>query len=207
MIDVCPKCGNAAWGKKVAGNVIFCPECGAQWEFLKLPLFVVTGASGGGKTTTVQALQRTARDFVCMDADFLYNIMPHENEDDYMAQSEQMALLSRNIMQCGKPAVWARAGNLGMLDQGYGPRFFSGIYVLALTCPEEELRRRMTQGRGITDPEWIQSSADYNRWFQEHEYARGVRFQRLAIGGLSPEEAARAVEQWMREKQKTGEKA
>ena len=79
--------------------------------------------------------------------------------------------------------------------------------MLALTCSEEELRRRMTQGRGITDEGWIQSSVDYNRWFQEHEYARGVRFQRLDIGGLSPEEAARAVEQWMREKQKTGEKA
>lgn len=200
MVDICPQCGNCAWGKKVTGSVIFCPECGAQWEFLKLPLFVVAGASGVGKTSTVQALQGMTQDFVCMDADFFYNITPHETEDDYMAQNEQMALFSRNIMQCGKPVVWARAGNLGMLDQGYGPRFFSGIFVLALTCSEEELQRRMTQGRGIADEGWIQSSVDYNRWFQEHEYARGVRFERLDVSGLSVKEAAQAVEGWMKEK-------
>lgn len=200
MIDICPKCGNAAWGKKVAGDRIFCPACGAQWGFIKLPLFVVTGASGVGKTATVQALQGMTRDFVCMDADFFYNIMPHETEDDNMSQSEQMALFSRNIMQCGKPVVWARAGNIGMLDQGYGPRFFSGIYVLALTCPEEELRRRMTEGRGIADENWVQSSVDYNRYFLEHEYVRGVKFERLDTGSLTVREAAGAVEGWIREK-------
>lgn len=200
MIDICPKCGNTAWGKKVKGNIISCPECGAQWDFLKLPLFVVTGASGVGKTTTVQALQGMTRDFVCMDMDFFHNIMPHETEDDYMAQTEQMAMFSRNIMQCGKPVVWARAGNIGMLDQGYGPRFFSGIHVLALTCPESELRRRMAEGRGIADESWIQSSVDYNRYFLEHEYVRGVKFERLDVGGVPVREAAKAVERWIRGK-------
>lgn len=200
MVDLCPQCGCTAWGKKVSGNVITCPACGAQWEFLKLPLFVVTGASGVGKTAAVQALQAMTTDYVCMDADFFYNIMPHETEDDYRSQNEQMALFTRNIMQCGKPVVWARAGNIGLLDQGYGPRFFSGIHVLALTCPEEELRRRMTEGRGIADPDWLRSSLDYNRYFQEHEYVRGVRFQRLDAGGMSVQETARAVERWIKEK-------
>ncbi len=200
MMDICPACGCADWGKKVAGNVITCPRCGARWSFLKLPLFVVTGASGVGKTSAVQAMQAAVQDFVCMDADFFYNIMPHETFDDYMAQMEQMMSFARDVHQCGKPTVWAKAGNIDMLDQGYGPRFFSGIFVLALTCSEEELRRRMTEGRGITDQGWIQSSVDYNQWFQEHEYARGVHFERLDVSGLSVKETAAAVEGWIRGK-------
>lgn len=200
MVDICPLCGNYDWDKTVDGSIITCPQCGHGWAFLKLPLFVVTGASGVGKTTTVQALQRVSRDFVCLDADFFYNLMPHETEADYMAQTEQAQSLSRDVMQCGRPVVWAQAGNIHMLDKTYGTRFFSGIFVLALTCPEEELRWRMTAGRGISDEGWIQSSADYNRYFMEHDNIGGVAYERLDMGGIRAEEAARAVHAWLRGK-------
>ena len=200
MVDICPQCGNYDWDKTVDGNKITCPKCGHSWDVLKLPLFVVTGASGVGKTTAVQALQSLTRDFVCLDADFFYNLMPHETEADYMAQTEQAQALSRDIMQCGRPVVWARAGNIHMLDKTYGARFFDGIYVLALICPEEELRSRMTAGRGISDGEWIQSSVDYNRYFMEHDHIGGVAYERLAVDGMPVDRAARAVENWMRRK-------
>lgn len=200
MVDICPRCGNYDWDKAVEGNKITCPKCGHGWDFLKLPLFIVTGASGVGKTTTVQALQAVARDFVCLDADFFYNLMPHETEGDYMAQTEQAQALSRDIMQCGKPTVWARAGNIDMLAKTYGARFFSAIYVLALVCPAEELRRRMAQGRGISDPGWLESSADYNRYFMEHDNIGGVRYDLLDVGGMAVGEAARRVERWLKSK-------
>lgn len=52
MIGTCARCGNYEWDKEVDGNVIRCPKCGNTWEFIKLPLFVLTGCSGVGKTTT-----------------------------------------------------------------------------------------------------------------------------------------------------------
>lgn len=200
MVDICPKCGNYGWDKTVDGGKIACPKCGHSWSFLKLPLFIVTGASGVGKTATVRALQRTSRDFVCLDMDFFYNLMPHETEGDYMAQTEQAQALSRDIMQCGRPVVWARAGNIHMLDKTYGARFFGGIHVLALTCPEEELRGRMTESRGISDEDWIQSSVDYNRYFMEHDRIDSLGYDRLDTGPLTVEEAAREVHAWLRRK-------
>lgn len=200
MVDICPQCGNYDWDKAVEGDRITCPKCGHSWNFLKLPLFVVTGASGVGKTTTVQALQAVSRDFVCLDDDMLYNLLPHETAADCLAQTEQTMVFSRNIMQCGKPAVWSRAGNIDLLAETYGARFFSGIFVLALVCPEQELRRRMTEGRKITDPDWVQSSVDYNRYFMEHDRIGSVAFDRLEIGALSAAQAAFGVESWLKGK-------
>lgn len=200
MVDICPKCGNFDWDKAVDGDKITCPKCGHSWSFLKLPLFVVTGASGVGKTTTVQALQAKSREFVCMDNDMLYNLLPHETAADFLAETEQLQIFSRNIMQCGKPAVWSRAGNIDLLAETYGARFFSGIFVLALVCSEQELRRRMTEGRSIADPGWLQSSVDYNRYFMEHDRIGSVTFDRLDIGALSTAESALRVESWLKGK-------
>ena len=200
MVDICPKCGDYKWDKTVTGSAITCQRCGHSWDFLKLPLFIVTGASGVGKTTTVQALQSASRDFVCMDSDMLYNLMPHETSEDYMAQTEQMMVFARNIMQCGKPTVWTRAGNIDMLDKAYGTRFFSGIYVLALVCAESELRRRMRSGRGISDTGWVQSSVDYNRYFMEHGSIGGVPYETLDVTGMTVGGAASAAERWMKGK-------
>ena len=49
MVEICPKCGNFSPDKTVTDNTIACPKCGHSWEFLRLPLFIVTGASGVGK--------------------------------------------------------------------------------------------------------------------------------------------------------------
>lgn len=198
MVDICPRCGNYDWDKTVDGDKITCPKCGHSWDFLKLPLFIVTGASGVGKTTTVQALQGETRDFVCMDSDLFYNLMPHGTREDYLTQIEQLMVVSRDVMQCGKPGVWAMAGNIDLLAEAYGTQFFSKISVLALVCPELELRRRMTEGRGIQDPDWLQSSVDYNRYFWEHDRIGSVAFDRLDIGKLSVSEAACRVEGWLK---------
>lgn len=44
-----------------------------------------------------------------------YNIMPHETEQDYYAQVEQIQSLSKNISQSGKSVVWTMAGNIDKL--------------------------------------------------------------------------------------------
>lgn len=198
MVEICPKCGNYDPDKIVTDNTMTCPKCGHTRDFLKLPLFVVTGASGVGKSTTVQALQSACRELVCFDSDLFYNIMPHETPEDYMAQTEAMMAFARDVMQCGRPTVWARAGNIDMLDRARGARFFSEIYVLALVCAEEELRRRMTVGRGISDPGWVQSSVDYNRYFMEHSCIGSVPYDTLDVTGLTVSGAASAAGRWMK---------
>ena len=197
MIAICPKCKNHKWNKTVEGNHIICPECGATWSFKKKALYVITGCSGVGKTTTAQELQKLTTDYVVLDADIFYNIMPHESEEDDFQQIEQMYSISNNISQCGKSVVWAMAGNIDKLLQVYQARFFSEIRVLALVCGEETLRIRMTEGRGITDEGWIRSSVEYNEYFRTHEKIGEVPFSTMDIGNKSPVEAAKCVLHWL----------
>ena len=58
MVEICPNCGNYDYDKTVEKSAVTCPKCSHTWDFKKLPLFIVTGASGAGKSTTLQALHQ-----------------------------------------------------------------------------------------------------------------------------------------------------
>lgn len=164
---------------------------------MKMPLHIITGCSGVGKTTAAQELQKLTTDYVVLDADIFYNIMPHESEEDYYNQIEQIFSLSNNISQSGKPVVWTMAGNIDKLLQVYHARFFSEIRVLALTCREETLRNRMMEGRGIMDEGWIRSSVEYNEYFRTHKKIGEVSFSTIETDDKSPEEIAECILKWM----------
>lgn len=200
MIGICPKCGNYHWDKTVTETEIACPQCGHRWAYRRLPLFILSGCSGVGKTTTAQELLQRQTDFIVLDGDIFYNIMPHECDEDYQRQVEQILSLSRNLMQCGKPVLWTMAGSLDKIHHTYNCRFFSRIHCLALTCEESALRRRMTEGRGIADKGWLQSSADYNRYFQTHGQLGDLRFETLDITDKSVTAVASAVDAWVQSK-------
>lgn len=200
MVAQCVKCGNHKWNKKVEDNRIMCPNCGYSWTFNKLPLFILTGCSGIGKTTTAHELMLSTEDIVVLDADFFFNIMPHETQDDYMQQIEKLEDLSKNIMQVGKPVLWAMAGNLDKLNGVYNRQFYSDIFCLALVCDEETLRHRMMQGRGIGDEEWIQSSIQYNNYFKTHTAINDMPFDVCDTEGKKLDEVVEDVKKWVAEK-------
>ena len=200
MIAQCIKCGNHEWNKKAEGNKITCPACGYSWIFKKLPLFILTGCSGIGKTTTAHELMLSTTDVVVLDADFFYNLMPHETPEDYFEQIEKLEDLSKNIMQAGKPVLWAMAGNLDKLNGVYNRQFFSDIFCLALVCNEETLRHRMMRGRGISDEEWIQSSVEYNNYFKTHTAINDIPFDVCDTEGKNLNEVVEEVKEWIAEK-------
>ncbi|MCI8385727.1 MAG: hypothetical protein HFE95_04760 [Acutalibacter sp.] len=47
---------------------------------------------------------------------------------------------------------------------------------------------------------WLQSSADYNRYFMEHDHIDSVSYARLDMVGMDVNQAARAVHAWLRGK-------
>ncbi len=200
MLGICGKCGNYDWDKEVADGQITCPKCGATWKYDSYPLYILTGCSGIGKTTTGMQIMEKLKDVVVLDADIFYNIMPGETEEDNYAQVEQMQSLSKNIMQSGKPVLWTMAGNLDKLKHTYNSRFFSNIYCLALVCEEEQLRKRMTEGRGITDQDWIQGSVDYNNYFKTHNSLGDTEFDTFDTTGKNVEEVAEYVMDWLKNK-------
>ena len=198
MLEICSKCGNHEWDKEVDGNTIKCPKCGYKWKFEKLPIYFLTGCSGVGKTTTAIELQKLTDEYVILDVDWLRNVAWPQNDDEENNLIEQIFYLTKDISQSKKAVVWTMAGGLDRLSRAYGKRFFSEIKVLALTAEPETIRKRMTEGRGIDDAGWIQSSVDYNNYFRTHDILDDTKYDTLDCTNGTPAEIARKVLEWLR---------
>lgn len=198
MLEICSKCGNHEWDKEVDGNTIKCSKCGYKWKFEKLPIYFLTGCSGVGKTTTAIELQKLTDEYVILDVDWLRNVAWPQNDEEENNLIEQIFYLTKDISQSKKAVVWTMAGGLDRLSRAYGKRFFSEIKVLALTAESETIRKRMTEGRGIDDAGWIQSSVDYNNYFRTHDILDDTKYDTLDCTNGTPAEIARKVLEWLR---------
>ncbi|MGM9681205.1 MAG: hypothetical protein ACI3XR_06830 [Eubacteriales bacterium] len=197
MIGICPKCGNYEWDKTVSGHTVTCPKCTHTWSFRKLPLFILSGCSGMGKTTTAQELMQRSPGFVVLDGDLYNGILPLTTDEDRQNYVDQMLCVSKDIMQSGMPVLWSMAGCLDKMKCSYHARFFSEIYCLALVCGEDELRRKMVEGRKIRDENWIMDSIGYNRYFKTHSRIGDLSFDTLDMTGKSVSEVADGVCRWV----------
>lgn len=197
MIEICSSCGNHGWDKEIIENKLRCPKCGAEWEYISTPLFILTGCSGVGKTTTAIELMRKRVDFVVLDADIFAGYVDWNSEESCNDWVEMIVNISKDIMQCGKPVLWTMAGGLDRLSKTYNSRYFSEIKCLALVCEDKELKKRMQEGRGIADENWLNGSSDYNRYFMEHDSLGDTRFEKLDITGKELQEVADYVIEWV----------
>ena len=194
MISICPRCGSYQWNKTATATHITCPECGHAWPYRQGKLFLLSGCSGVGKTTTGVALSQMQQDFAVLDADMFY--LPDDSEI-ITGMLEPICRFSAALNQHGTAILWTMAGGLDRIKDTYHRQFFSEVKCLALTCEPDELRRRMTEGRGITDEGWLHGSQDYNEYFRTHDALADIRFDKLDITRLSPAEAAERVLAWM----------
>ena len=193
MISICPHCGSNRWNKTATATHITCPECGHSWPYRRGPLLLLTGCSGVGKTTTAIRLFGMPKDFAVLDGDMFY--IPDDSH--LLSILEKVCNLSAAFNQQGTAILWTMAGGLDCIKDTYHRQFFSEIKCLALTCEPDELRRRMTEGRGITDERWLNGSREYNEYFRTHNELGDVHFDKLDITRLSPDEAAEQVLNWV----------
>ena len=193
MISICPHCSSNRWNKTATATHITCPDCGPSWPYRHGCLYLLTGCSGVGKTTTAIHLFGRTKDFAVLDADMFY--IPDDSQLSSML--EKVCNLSAAFNQQGTAILWTKAGGLDCIKDTYHRQFFSEVKCLALTCEPDELRRRMTEGRGINDERWLNGSRDYNAYFRTHDALGDVHFDKLDITRLSPHDAAEQVLSWM----------
>ena len=134
------------------------------------------------------------QDFAVLDADMFYS---PDDSGIITGMLESICRMSAVFNQQGTAILWTMAGGLDCLKNTYHRQFFSEIKCLVLTCEPDELRRRMTEGRGITDESWLNGSREYNAYFCTHDVLGDVRFDTLDITRLSPAEVAEQVLVWM----------
>ena len=197
MITTCKKCGNHNWDKLIKDGKVICPKCGYSWDHIKLPLFILSGCSGLGKTTTAIEIMQRKVDFVILDGDILGGVQNAVTTEDYRRRVDTIQALSRNINQSGRPVLWTVAGNLDMFPDSYNTRFFDGIYCLALVSDEKTVREHMTVGRGITDEGWIEGSVGYNEYLRTHDSIGAQKYEILDITQKTPSQVADEVISWV----------
>lgn len=168
FIAICPHCGLYQTPKQTSFSngkgYVRCMTCGNEYTYRALPLYVVLGASGAGKTTLALELQRQQTNFIVLDGDLLWRqeFMGQGNEE-FFALWMNMAL---NISQCGKPVLLTMGGMPDDFLNNRNAMFFPAVHILGLWADEEDLvcrlKARPAWRSAASDP-FIQSMRTYNR--------------------------------------------
>lgn len=166
----------------------------------KQPLFIVTGASGVGKSTTCEELfkNEAGKPYLVLESDLLWDEDLYDTpEDNYRAFRSIWMHICANVSQCGKPVVLCGCALPEQFESLPEREFFTEIHYLAVVCDDAALEERMRNGRGITEEDWLQGSANFNRWLKEHASETKPPITLLNITGKTPEQAAAEAEQWI----------
>lgn len=165
---------------------------------VKQNLYIVTGASGIGKTRTCELLFRDEKDYIVLNSDILWEDRFNTPEDDYRAFRERWMRLAAAISQVGLPVVLEGSGIPEHYMRLPERELFEEIHFLALICSSTELENRMRHGRGITDEAWIDRSVHFNTWLIRHAEETSPPITVVDTTELTLEDAAAQVDHWIR---------
>jgi hypothetical protein len=177
-----------------AGHTV-CPACGRAGEDAALaPLFIVTGASGAGKTAVLPPLARLLRGrCVTFDADLIHNAagaLSNGGPINWPAFRDAWLAVAHGVAQSGLPTVLLGPFIPEHLEELPGRRWIADIHFLALDCPDE-LRRTRIGAR----PPWqacdIDAQVEFGQWLR-----RNIA-DRVDTSSGTPEDAAAAIAAWV----------
>lgn len=204
-MNICFQCGIYRADKIIDpdGPVAICPECGHRHRFAQLPLLIVSGASGVGKSTVCQILLGRAPQVVLLDSDILWRSEFNSPEDNFADFFDTWLRMCKNISQSGRPVALFGAGMgvPGNIEQRVERRYFSAVHYLALVCDNqalaERLRRRPTW-RGSGEPAYIEEHQRFNQWFKTYDSAQPP-IRLLDTTDIDQKTTANQVELWINE--------
>ena len=175
MFNVCPNCGMYSDEKSVdpKGPFAICPQCGYAHRFVQLPLFVVTGASGTGKTMVCLELVARMPECVCLECDIFWRPEFATPADDYRGFRNLCLRAAKNIGQNGRPVVLFGSAIPQQYEACPERRYFTETHYLALVCDEKELVRRLQERprwRKSAEPEVLEKMIEFNYWLGENAH-------------------------------------
>ncbi|MDP8909714.1 MAG: ATP-binding protein [Chloroflexota bacterium] len=206
VFNVCPTCG--AWTpakhvEPVAGvhAVAICPSCEARIPFRRLPLFVVSGASGTGKTAIALTLPSRLPECVVLESDVLWGAVPATGEDDYSTYHGVWLRLVKNIHQAGRPVVLCGTTLPHQLESHVERRYLGAIHYLALVCDASVLADRLRARPAWRDAggdEFVARTVAFDTWIREHAATTSPAMTLLDTKSAGVAETARRVAAWVR---------
>jgi broad-specificity NMP kinase len=202
MFNICQQCGLWSDVQRIEeGPYAVCPHCGYRHWFRQLPLFVITGPSGIGKSTLCIELAPKLPEYVCLESDILWGYIASTAEDDYRSYWNVWLNMTVAINQSGRPVALFGTTLPEKLEASPCRRYLSTIHYLALVCDDDELIQRLRDR-----PAWrrcdetvIANMVSFNHWLKEHASTTTPPMTLLDITGLSISQVAEQVTLWLRD--------
>jgi adenylate kinase family enzyme len=203
MFDFCPTCGDYRDDKVIVpdGAYVVCPKCGYSRQFIRLPLFILTGASGVGKSTVSLDLAAKIKDVVVMESDILWREQFDQPETNYREYREIWLRLCKNISQAGKPVVLCGTGEPTQFEECLQRRYFSELHYMALVCDDQILVSRLCNRptwRTKIEDRVIKEQVAFNRWLLNSAPHTKPPMSLLDTSELTIDETVEKVERWIR---------
>jgi hypothetical protein len=204
MMNVCFNCGMYHADKVIEreGPFAVCPECGHKHPFLQLPLLIVAGASGTGKSTVCWHLSGQLPEVVILEADILWRAEFDRPEDKYRDFFETWLRICKNVSQSGRPVVLFCAGGIPEnVEPCVERRYFADVHYLGLTGNAQDLRERLRDRpawRGCDDEAFIRAHLEFNQWFKDKGGQVTPAIEVLDTTGSPVEETVQQVARWIR---------
>lgn len=177
-----------------SGGHAVCPQCGRTDDAVLGPLFIVTGASGSGKTAVLAPLARRLRGrCVTFDADLLIDAASALNGGQpviWPAFRDAWLAIAHGVAQSGMPTVLLGPFIPDHLRELPSRRWIGAIRFLVLDCPDE-LRRARISARPAWRSRDIDDQVEFGRWLR-----RNIP-DRVDTSGGTPEDTATAITTWI----------
>lgn len=198
MLNTCENCGRYSADKIISDtdNSMTCKFCGYTQSIKRLPLFIITGASGVGKSATSQGLFKNKSNVIVMESDILWNNAFNDPENDYRQYREIWLRMCKNISQGGKPVALCGCSVPSQFESCIERRYFSKVYYLAIVCDDDILKKRLEK-RNLCDEQYINSSISFNKWLRENANLTTPPMTLLDTSNLSIEEAVNEASAWI----------
>jgi hypothetical protein len=203
MFNVCPACGIYSVEKEIDPTQSFaiCPSCGYRHPFLRLPLFVLTGASGVGKTAVCLCLPMLLPECVSLETDILWRKEFADPAGDYREYRDLWLRVAKNIGQSGRPVVLAGTALPESIESSPERRYFATIHYLALVCNGGMLAERLRarpHWRQAGSPEFAERMVRFNDWLIDNADRTNPPMALFDTTFSTVEDTADQVANWIR---------
>jgi predicted ABC-type ATPase len=205
MFNVCPNCGEYTVEKRIdpSGPFAICPHCRYAHPFLQQPLFIMSGASGTGKTTVCLSLISMLLECVVLEKDILWGMVKTSPTEKYSSWSNVWLRIAKNIGQSGRPLVLCGTALPEHFENCPERRYFSTLYYLTLVCDDDLLVERLKhrpEWRMTHTPEVLEDMVQFNRWLKANASLTSPPMTLYDSSHKDIDETVEHVAKWVRER-------